>query len=85
VQKNFKNLISAMARLKVGYPGLTLKIAGRRIDDDYFQNLKKAVTENNLDGYIQFHGGVTPGELVKLYQRCGVFVFPSTVETFGNP
>jgi glycosyltransferase involved in cell wall biosynthesis len=85
VQKNFKNLISALARLKVDHPGLILKIAGRPIDDDYFQDLKKAVSENNLDGDIQFLGGVTPGELVKLYQRCGVFVFSSTVETFGNP
>jgi glycosyltransferase involved in cell wall biosynthesis len=85
VQKNFMNLISAMARIKRSYPGLTLKIAGRPIDDDYFQDLKKAVAEKNLDGEVQFLGGVPPGELVKLYQRCGVFVFPSLVETFGNP
>ena len=85
VQKNFMNLISAMARLKGSHPGLSLKIAGRPIDDDYFQDLKKAVAEKNLDGEVQFLGGVASGELVRLYQRCGVFVFSSTVETFGNP
>lgn len=85
VQKNFKNLISAMAQLKGSYPGLVLKIAGRPIDDDYFQDLKKVVAEQNLDGEVQFLGGVPSGELVTLYQRCGVFVFSSTVETFGNP
>ena len=74
-----------MALLKVDYPGIVLKIAGRPIDDDYFQELKKIVAEKNLDGAVQFLGGVTPEELVKLYQCCGVFVFSSTVETFGNP
>ena len=34
VQKNFKNLILAMARLKPKHPGLTLKIAGNPIDPD---------------------------------------------------
>ena len=85
VQKNFKNLISAMARLKPDYPELTLKIAGRPIDDDYFQELKQTVAEEKLDGQVAFLGGVPPRELVRLYRRCGVFVFPSTVETFGNP
>ena len=85
VQKNFKNLISAMARLKAGYPGLTLKIAGRPIDEDYFQELKQKIAEERLDGQVEFLGGVPPGELVKLYRKCGVFIFPSTVETFGNP
>ena len=74
-----------MARLKPDHPGLTLKIAGRPIDDDYFQELKLKVAEEKLDGEIEFLGGVPSQDLVGLYRRCGVFVFPSTVETFGNP
>ena len=74
-----------MAHLKGSHPGLSLKIAGRPIDDDYFQDLKKAVAEKNLEGEVHFLGGVASGELVRLYQRCGVFVCSSTVETFGNP
>ncbi|MDA1090501.1 MAG: glycosyltransferase family 1 protein [Proteobacteria bacterium] len=85
VQKNLKNLISAMARLAPNNPGLTLKIAGRPIDEDYFLELKQAVAVDNLEGKVEFLGGVSPRELVALYRRCGVFVFPSTVETFGNP
>lgn len=85
VQKNFKNLISAMARLKPDHPRLTLKIAGHPIDEDYFRELKQKVAEEKLDGDIEFLGGVPSRELVKLYRSCGVFVFPSTVETFGNP
>ena len=85
VQKNFNNLISAMARLKLGNPGLILKIAGNPIDDEYFQELKQKVHEENLDGEVEFLGGVPPRELLELYRRCGIFIFPSTVETFGNP
>lgn len=85
VQKNFKNLISAMARLKPDHPRLTLKIAGHPIDEDYFRELKQKVAEEKLDGDIEFLGGVPSRELVTLYRSCGVFVFPSTVETFGNP
>ena len=85
VQKNFKNLIATMARLKPDHPGITLKIAGNPIDDDYFQELKQKVSEEGLVGDVVFLGGVSSRELVNLYQRCGIFVFPSTVETFGNP
>lgn len=85
VQKNFKNLISAMARLAPDHPDLTLKIAGRPIDEDYFAELKQAVAEEGLEGKVEFLGGLPPHELAELYRRCGVFVFPSTVETFGNP
>ena len=43
------------------------------------------VAEEGLEGKVEFLGGVPPRELAELYRRCGVFVFPSTVETFGNP
>ena len=85
VQKNFKKLILAMARLAPDHPGLTLKIAGRPIDEDYFSELKLAVAEQNLEGRVEFLGGLPPEEIAELYRRCSVFVFPSTVETFGNP
>ncbi len=85
VQKNLKNLISAMARLAPDHPGLTLKIAGRPIDEDYFAELKHVVAREKLEARVEFLGGVPARELAGLYRRCGVFVFPSTVETFGNP
>ena len=34
---------------------------------------------------VKFLGHVNPSELSKLYENCHIFVFPSTVETFGNP
>jgi glycosyltransferase involved in cell wall biosynthesis len=85
VQKNLTNLIRAVGRLAASLPDLTLKIAGRPLDMEYFDQLKRIVAEEKLDGKVEFLGGVPPATLVDLYRRCGVFVFPSTVETFGNP
>ena len=85
VQKNFMNLISSFKLLKIDHPYLTLKIAGRAIDKDYFKALKKVIFDNKLENDIQFLGNVKSVELVKLYQKCSIFVFPSTIETFGNP
>ncbi|OHC76681.1 MAG: hypothetical protein A3B62_07175 [Rhodospirillales bacterium RIFCSPLOWO2_01_FULL_65_14] len=85
VQKNLKNLIRAVARLTASHPDIVLKIAGRAVDLDYFAELKRIVAVENLGGKVEFLGGVSPEILADLYRRCGVFVFPSTVETFGNP
>ena len=43
------------------------------------------IADMEIDGKVEFLGGVSSSELVGLYQQCIVFVFPSTVETFGNP
>lgn len=85
VQKNLKNLIRAVGRLRGDHPGVTLKIAGRPLDLEYFAELKRIVVEEKLGDRIEFLGGVSPKALADLYRNCGVFVFPSTVETFGNP
>ncbi len=85
VQKNLKTLILALARLVPDHGDLTLKIAGHPVDRDYFAELKQTVAREGLDGKVEFLGSVPPKALADLYRRCGVFVFPSTVETFGNP
>ena len=85
VQKNLKCLIRALTLLKTEHPDITLKIAGNPVDQEYFTELKKTVVEENLADKVEFLGGVSSETLVGLYRRCGVFVFPSTVETFGNP
>ena len=38
-----------------------------------------------LEGQSYPLGEVGPSKLVTLYRQCAVFVFPSNVETFGNP
>jgi glycosyltransferase involved in cell wall biosynthesis len=85
VQKNLKNLLHAFVILRSDKPDIKLKIAGRFVDEDYYRDLKVIIAEKGLQGNVEFLGGVYDAALVNLYRRCAVFVFPSTVETFGNP
>lgn len=85
VQKNFTSLVQAIAKVQKGRPDVYLKIAGRAVDDDYFEQLKNLILHLGLQEKIEFLGHVDSDELRELYQHCRLFVFPSTVETFGNP
>ena len=85
VQKNYERLIGALARLRDARPDIILKIAGRPVDRDYEETLLRLIGRLGLEAHVRFLGPVPEADLVELYRRCAVFVFPSTVETFGNP
>ena len=84
VQKNFNRLLAAIAVLRDKHPNIQLKIAGRALDADYYAALLSDVERLGLANHVEFLGHVAPEDLLDLYRRCGVFVFPSLVETFGN-
>ena len=85
VQKNLHGLIEALPGVMAKYPSIRLLIAGRPVDPDYAPDLRRRIALLGLDKSIVFLGGVSPEALNRLYNACAVFVFPSTVETFGNP
>ena len=85
VQKNLHVLIEAFAGVVGDNPDLVLKLAGRVLDVDYHQRLMKLVDTLGLSHAVEFLGNVHFEGLLELYGACEVFVFPSTVETFGNP
>ena len=85
IQKNLHRLLDAFAIVRRDFPGISLRIAGGAIDADYAQSLHRTVAERGLDGHVRFLGHVPAHELADLYRRCALFVFPSLVETFGNP
>lgn len=85
VQKNLHTLIESLVRIRQHFPEIKLRIAGRRIDEDYFGQLEKAIERHSLHDHVIFLGELTAEELAALYRSCAAFVFPSTVETFGNP
>ncbi|BAE48905.1 Glycosyltransferase [Paramagnetospirillum magneticum AMB-1] len=85
VQKNFHTLIRAVARVRQTHPTLRLDIAGRLVDMEYHQELSRLAGDCGVSDCVRFLGSRTPDELVALYRGCDAFVFPSTVETFGNP
>ena len=55
------------------------------MDRDYEETLLRLIGRLGLEAHVRFLGSVPEADLVELYRRCAVFVFPSTVETFGNP
>ncbi|MDK9720607.1 MAG: glycosyltransferase family 4 protein [Rhodospirillales bacterium] len=81
VQKNYGVLLQALAEL----PDIPLKIAGQPVDEAYAGELASLIGRLGLKDRVTLLGRVEPRELALLYRRCRLFVFPSTVETFGNP
>jgi glycosyltransferase involved in cell wall biosynthesis len=72
-------------RIRKKYPDVLLKIAGRKIDQGYFDDLQQIIKDLGMQDNVSFLGSVTQGELSTLYRNCRFFVFPSLVESFGNP
>lgn len=85
IQKNLHTLVEALAEIRRHRPDITLKIAGRRNDESYYERLVKTISHLGLDDSVEFLGQRSEAELVLLYRNCSLFVLPSTVETFGNP
>jgi glycosyltransferase involved in cell wall biosynthesis len=85
VQKNFHTLIQALAIARRRCPDLNLKVAGRRIDEGYFQEVAESIRSNGLEDSVEFLGPLSKESLRQHYLDCAVFVFPSTIETFGHP
>jgi len=85
VQKNLHTLVQALAEVRKKFPDIVLKIAGKANDQGYIQEIKRVLDYAKLTDAVEFLGKKDVGELLLLYQECKLFVFPSTVETFGNP
>ena len=85
IQKNLHGLLYALDSLRARFPRIRLKIAGAPVDEDYANRLRDIVAVRGLEANVEFLGRVSAPDLAELYRRCAVFVFPSLVETFGNP
>ena len=85
IQKNYHTLITAFSHLLVKNPDLELVIAGREIDKRYAKDILLLVKELNIGCSVKFLGHVDPKQLSMRYREADLFVFPSTMETFGNP
>ncbi|HER25744.1 MAG TPA: glycosyltransferase family 1 protein [Rhodospirillales bacterium] len=85
IQKNFHTLVVAFARVVDRHPDIKLIIAGQVIDNSYMKYIEGIVAGQGLAEKVIFLGRVETEELHRLYRDCRVFVFPSLIETFGNP
>jgi len=85
IQKNYRVLIEAFAKVHRAFPELELRIAGAPLDSAYFDRLRDDVDRHGLSDCVRFLGRQDRASLVSLYQQCEIFLFPSLAETFGQP
>jgi len=85
VQKNYPRLADAFARLAPHFPELRLWIAGDVIDQHQADIIQATASRHGVAHRITVLGRQDRDQLVDLYRRCAVFVFPSTAEAFGIP
>lgn len=85
VQKNLHGFFKSLSILKKQFPDIKLRVAGAPVDSDYDERIRALMHELQLDDAVEFLGNLDPVQLTHEYRRATVFVFPSTVETFGNP
>lgn len=85
-RKNLSHLIQAYAGLSDSLKDKTSLVFAGKIEPAVIQNLTHiASTFGVKKTSIRFLGFIDTYELVALYRRCSVFVFPSWDEGFGLP
>ena len=88
VNKNVLRLLEAFSTLNP--KPLTLKLimpGGQFVNEDKVETkmIKAKVKELGLEGSVEFPGFVPQKELIDLYRKALVFVYPSYYEGFGFP
>jgi glycosyltransferase involved in cell wall biosynthesis len=81
--KNIDTLVRAFAKVKADLPLLKLVLTGLTTKTSLA--LTALAEELSIGADVNFTGRVTDSELVNLYQRASVMVFPSFYEGFGLP
>ena len=84
-RKNQIGLIRAVARLVRAYPQIKHKLALAGKDTWFAGRVREAARDSGVADRIHFFGFVTDDELLRLYNACDLFVFPSFYEGFGLP
>jgi len=85
--KNYEMLITAFAQVvdNQHFADYRLTICGSIADNTTFERLNGLVNRLRLRKHVQFLGHLSSAELVELYRQASLFVFPSKLETFGQP
>ncbi len=85
-RKNLKRLIEAYSLLPESIRGLYQLVIAGKLPEDYLEELSRSAPERGLYGTdIVMTGYVEDDDLIKLYNSCLLFVFPSLHEGFGIP
>lgn len=84
-RKNQVGLIRAFAALARERPDLPHRLVLAGKESWHAKVVHRAAAESGVSGRIYFIGFVSDEELVRLYNGCELFVFPSFYEGFGLP
>jgi glycosyltransferase involved in cell wall biosynthesis len=84
-RKNQIGLIQAFARLVRAYPQIKHKLALAGKDTWFAGRVREAARQSGVADRIHFFGFVSDDDLLRLYNACDLFVFPSFYEGFGLP
>jgi glycosyltransferase involved in cell wall biosynthesis len=83
--KNFEILLRGYAASVRQTSSRPLLIAGAGVDTRYGLSLRELVRSLGIEGDVRFLGRVKHEALPQLYRGAMYFVFPSRLETFGQP
>jgi len=62
---------------KTHHQSLTLNLAGKIVDHDFYMKAARYVKDNKLEGFVNFLGQLDENDLMDEYRKASVFVFPS--------
>lgn len=93
--KGFHILLKAMPKILKEYPDATVTVAGTDIVHKegalgcfkisaYGKYLKRLITENNLNGKVQFLGKLSEVEMKQAFLHCHSFICASSLENSPN-
>ncbi len=83
-RKNLERLVEAFAAA-AREPGVTVKLVLVGKDKRQAASLARLVDQYGVRDRVVFTGFVTEAELVLLYNRAALFIYPSLYEGFGLP
>jgi len=79
--KGIQDVIEAMPEILSKHHNIKFIVVGG--DYGYKCELKKLSEKLNIDKSVVFTGNISKEELIELYKRADIFVFPSKMEGFG--
>lgn len=79
-RKDQLTAIKSMLLVKKEFPDAELRIAGKVIDEQYFEEINEFILKNNLTN-VKFLGQLNTEQIKEEYSRCSLLVLPSKQET----
>jgi glycosyltransferase involved in cell wall biosynthesis len=84
-RKNVHGIVEAFIKFKKRVPSSAKLVVAGDFGGSYYENMKKAIEENNLQDEVFFPGYTVGAQLYAYYTNALALTFPSFNEGFGMP